>query len=97
MDILIVEDEILLGLMLADTLADVGHRVLGPASGRAEALGLVSDRIPHLAFVDTPAPTVVPCATAGSLGPSAAAISVGIAPRTDQGPADSGVLEALAG
>ena len=46
---------------------------------------------------DTPAPTVVPCATAGSLGPSAAAISAGIAPRTDQGPADSGVLEALAG
>src|SRR6266571_3266597 len=33
MDILIVEDEILLGLLLADALTDVGHRVL--------ALGLV--------------------------------------------------------
>ena len=52
MDILIVEDEILLGLLLADALTDVGHRVLGPASCRAEALGLVSDRTPHLALVD---------------------------------------------
>ena len=42
MDILIVEDEILLGLLLADALAEVGHRVLGPASCRAEALGLVT-------------------------------------------------------
>src|SRR6266700_3165648 len=41
MDIVIVEDEILLGLLLADALTDVGHRVLGPASCRAEALGLV--------------------------------------------------------
>src|SRR6266568_4114539 len=52
MDIVIVEDEILLGLLLADALTDVGHRVLGPASCRAEALGLVSDRTPHLALVD---------------------------------------------
>jgi len=52
MDILIVEDEMLLGLLLADALTDVGHRVLGPASCRAEALGLVSERTPHLALVD---------------------------------------------
>jgi DNA-binding response OmpR family regulator len=52
MDILIIEDEILLGLLLADALADVGHRVLGPASCRAEALGLVSEGTPHLALVD---------------------------------------------
>ncbi len=52
MDILIVEDEILLGLLLADALAEVGHRVLGPASCRAEALGLVSEGIPHLALID---------------------------------------------
>ena len=52
MNILIVEDEILLGLLLIDTLADVGHRALGPASCRSEALGLVAERTPHLAFVD---------------------------------------------
>lgn len=52
MDILIIEDEILLGLLLADALVDVGHRVLGPASCRAEALGFVSEGIPHLALVD---------------------------------------------
>jgi|GEM_PF-1901623 len=52
MDILIVEDEILLGLLLADALTEVGHRVLGPASCRAEALGLVSGGTPHLALVD---------------------------------------------
>jgi DNA-binding response OmpR family regulator len=52
MDILIVEDEILLGLLLADALADVGYRVLGPASCRAEALELLAAGAPHLAFVD---------------------------------------------
>jgi two-component system, response regulator PdtaR len=52
MDILIVEDEFLLGLLVADALGDVGHRVLGPASCRAEALALLTDRAPHLALVD---------------------------------------------
>jgi CheY-like chemotaxis protein len=52
MDILIVEDEFLLGLLLADALTDLGHRVLGPASCRAEALELLSDTTAHLAFVD---------------------------------------------
>lgn len=52
MDILIAEDEILLGLLLTDALAEVGHRVLGPASCRAEALGLIAEGIPHLALVD---------------------------------------------
>jgi DNA-binding response OmpR family regulator len=52
MDILIIEDEILLGLLLADALAEVGHRVLGPASCRAEAFGHVSEGSPHLALVD---------------------------------------------
>jgi DNA-binding response OmpR family regulator len=52
MDILIVEDEMLLGLLLAEVLTDVGHRVLGPASCRAEAIELLADRTPHLAFVD---------------------------------------------
>ena len=52
MDILIVEDEFLLGLLLTEALGDVGHRVLGPASCRAEALGLLTDGPPRLALVD---------------------------------------------
>src|SRR5438067_6985704 len=52
MDTLIVEDETLLGVLLAEALADVGHRVVGPASCRPEALGVLSGRIPQLAFVD---------------------------------------------
>jgi two-component system, response regulator PdtaR len=52
MDILIIEDEFLLGLLLADALTDVGHRVLGPAACRAEALELLSGTPADLAFVD---------------------------------------------
>jgi CheY-like chemotaxis protein len=52
MDILIIEDEFLLGLLLADALTDVGHRVLGPAACRAEALELLSGAPAELAFVD---------------------------------------------
>jgi two-component system, response regulator PdtaR len=52
MDILIIEDEFLLGLLLADALTDVGHRVLGPAACRAEALELLSGAPADLAFVD---------------------------------------------
>jgi len=51
MDILIVEDEILLGLLLAEALADAGHRALGPASCRTEALDLAAAN-PQLALVD---------------------------------------------
>jgi len=52
MDILIIEDEFLLGLLLADALTDIGHRVLGPAACRAEALELLSGAAADLAFVD---------------------------------------------
>jgi two-component system, response regulator PdtaR len=52
MDILLIEDEVLLGLLLAEALADVGHRVLGPASCRAEALDLLAETTPQLALVD---------------------------------------------
>jgi DNA-binding response OmpR family regulator len=52
MDILIIEDEVLLGLLVCDALGDVGHRVLGPAACRADALRLLSEQTPHLAFVD---------------------------------------------
>jgi two-component system, response regulator PdtaR len=52
MDILIVEDEVLLGLLLAEALAEVGHRVLGVAASRAEAVALVAGKNPDLALVD---------------------------------------------
>jgi CheY-like chemotaxis protein len=52
MDILIVEDEALLGLLLGDALTDVGHRVLGPAADAAEAMARLGEGTPHLAFVD---------------------------------------------
>src|SRR5256885_10845337 len=52
MDILIIEDEFLLGVLLADALTDAGHRVRGPASCRAEAIALLADQLPQLAFVD---------------------------------------------
>ena len=52
MNILIVEDEVLLGLLLAEALADVGHRVLGVAGSRAEAVALMDGKNPDLALVD---------------------------------------------
>jgi DNA-binding response OmpR family regulator len=52
MDILIVEDDFLLGLSLAEALHEGGHRVLGPASCRVEALGLLAGEAPQLALVD---------------------------------------------
>ena len=52
MRILIVEDEFLLGLLVGDTLTDGGHEILGPAACQAEALSLVADKTPELAFVD---------------------------------------------
>jgi two-component system, response regulator PdtaR len=51
-DILIIEDEFLLGLLVAQALSDAGHRVLGPASCRAEALAFAAECIPQLALVD---------------------------------------------
>jgi DNA-binding response OmpR family regulator len=52
MKILIVEDEFLLGLLVGETLADAGHEILGPAACPAEALRLVADNMPGMAFVD---------------------------------------------
>jgi PAS domain S-box-containing protein len=41
--ILIVEDEPLVGMEIADALADAGYTVLGPAGSSAAALGLVAE------------------------------------------------------
>jgi CheY-like chemotaxis protein len=50
--ILIIEDEILIGLELESLLQDLGHEVLGVAASSAEALALGRELQPDLAFVD---------------------------------------------
>ena len=53
MRILIVEDEALIAMMLADSLEDGGHEVMGPAATMAEALALCEAAAPpELAVLD---------------------------------------------
>jgi two-component system, response regulator PdtaR len=52
MNVLIAEDEFLLGLLLSEFLLEAGHTVLGPAMTAAEALGLARATPPDLALVD---------------------------------------------
>ncbi len=52
MKILLVEDEVLLGLGLKAELEDAGHEVLGPAATTAEAVALAETGRPHVALVD---------------------------------------------
>jgi DNA-binding response OmpR family regulator len=52
MRVLIVEDEFLLGALLAETLLDAGHEVSGPAAHELEALGFADATMPDLALVD---------------------------------------------
>jgi two-component system, response regulator PdtaR len=52
MRILIVEDEALIAMMLADCLEGAGHRVVGPAATAAEALAYCEALVPDLAFLD---------------------------------------------
>jgi len=51
-NVLIVEDEILIGLELRDVLLDAGARVVGPAMSVAEALRLIDNEKPTAAIVD---------------------------------------------
>ncbi len=50
--ILIVEDEALIAMTLADGLEGGGHRVIGPASTMAEALALCEAAPPKFAVLD---------------------------------------------
>ncbi len=50
--ILIVEDEALIAMTLADGLEGGGHRVMGPASTMAEALALCEAAPPEFAVLD---------------------------------------------
>jgi len=52
MRILIVEDEALIAMVLADSLESAGHLVVGPASTMAEALALCEAMPPELALLD---------------------------------------------
>jgi two-component system, response regulator PdtaR len=52
MNVLIAEDEFLLGLLLSEFLLDAGHAVLGPAMTAEEALALARATPPDLALVD---------------------------------------------
>ncbi len=49
---LVVEDEAVLALFVAEVLEGAGWRVLGPAASSAEALGLLADASPDLAVLD---------------------------------------------
>lgn len=50
--VLVVEDQTVIALMLADELTDRGHEVVGPASTSHEALHLANVHAPTYAFVD---------------------------------------------
>ena len=54
MRVLIVEDEVLIAWMLADSLEGAGHEVIGPASAMAEALAVCEAAAapPELAVLD---------------------------------------------
>jgi CheY-like chemotaxis protein len=52
MRVLIVEDEALTAVTLAEALRTAGHDVIGPAYGSREALSLAKTERPELAFVD---------------------------------------------
>ncbi len=52
MRVLIVEDEALIAMALAESLEDGGHGVVGPAATMAEALALCEAAPPELAVLD---------------------------------------------
>lgn len=51
-DVLIIEDEPIISLDLQDLVEDLGHTVSGIARTHAEALSLVSERVPGLVLAD---------------------------------------------
>lgn len=50
--ILVVEDEPLISMLLADWLVELGHEVLGPAETVGEALRLIDETNPTAAILD---------------------------------------------
>lgn len=52
MKILILEDEILLAIDLADTLEERGHEIIGPFSTAEHAIRACDDEVPDIALLD---------------------------------------------
>ncbi|QCI93807.1 response regulator [Novosphingobium sp. EMRT-2] len=52
MRVLVVEDEPLLAMMLEESLADLGHEVIGPAASAEHALSLLTDNPVEAALLD---------------------------------------------
>jgi CheY-like chemotaxis protein len=50
--ILVVDDEPLLGMLLADWLDELGHETIGPARDVASALTLLDAALPDAAIID---------------------------------------------
>ena len=50
--ILLLEDEPLIALMLADWIEEMGHETLGPAHGIEAALDLIAQAPPDVAIID---------------------------------------------
>ena len=50
--ILVVEDEPLIGLLVADWLSELSHTVIGPAPDEAAALSLIAAEKPDAAILD---------------------------------------------
>ena len=51
-EVLVVENELVIGLDLADGLTRLGYRIAGPFGFSAEALGWLESHTPDLAIVD---------------------------------------------
>jgi DNA-binding NtrC family response regulator len=50
--VMIVENEAVIGLVLADALKDEGHRIIGPFASQHEALGSLDSSRPDVAILD---------------------------------------------
>lgn len=50
--VLVVDDEALVGICLADDLQDAGYRVTGPFTGGAAALASLGAEVPDAAIID---------------------------------------------
>jgi two-component system, response regulator PdtaR len=52
LSILVVEDEAIIGMLLSEVLAGMGHRVIGVVATQAAAIALAAEYLPDLLIVD---------------------------------------------
>jgi CheY-like chemotaxis protein len=52
LSILVVEDEVIIGMLLTEVLAGMGHEVIGVVGKEAEAVALAAEYKPDLLIVD---------------------------------------------